>query len=107
VKIGIPIHHTWRPLGDNTEQFLPMIAMEAHLATDTVALFDHRQNVRGVLPECPGHPIDIASKLIVANECRPERAAEGETFVENFRYQALVGMVPHVFVEHAHHFLLR
>lgn len=70
-----------------------MIAVETHLAADTVALFDHSQNVCGVLPECRGHPVDIASQLIVADECRPEGAAKGEAFVENFRDQAFVGVV--------------
>ena len=86
----------------HTEQFLPMIAVETHLPLTRLPSSIIARMSRGVLPECRGHPVDIASQLIVADECRPEGAAKGEAFVENFRDQAFIGVVPHILVEYAH-----
>src|SRR5438105_13977201 len=91
----------------HVEQFLAMEAVESHLAADTVAFLDHRQDVGGVLAEGAGHPVDVTRELIVAHERRPQRAAECKAIVEDPRYQALVSMVPQFLVEHGHRFLLR
>ena len=84
-----------------------MIAVKPHLTTDTVAFFDYRENIGGVLPERAGHPVNTAAELFVPHKLWSEGAPKRETFVKEFRDQALVGVVPHVFVECANDFLLR
>src|SRR4029434_4550376 len=91
----------------NSEQFLPMIAVEAHFAADTIAFLDHRQNIGVVLPKRAGTPVNTAAILIVADELWPERPAEGEARVKDFRDQAFVSVIPHVFIECTNDFLLR
>ena len=71
-----------------------MNTMESHLATDAMAFLDHRQNVRCVLAERPCYEVDVASKLVMANECRSKRATESETFVEDDGYESLVCVGP-------------
>jgi len=93
--------------GRHTEQFLAMEAVEPHLAADTIAFLDQEQDVSGVLAERAGHPVDVAGELLVTDERRSQRAAEGEISVEDRWYQTLVGVIPQFFVEHAHHFLPR
>ena len=60
---------------------------------------------------CPSAPVPPSRHSQPTDRGRrgpgPERAAEGEAFVENFRDQALVGTVPLVLVEYAYSFLLR
>src|SRR5436190_1122305 len=79
-------------------RFVPITSLRAAAA--------QRQNVRGVLSECRGHPVDVASELIVADKRRSKRTAESEAFVEDFGNQAFVGAIPHIFVEPSHGFLL-
>jgi hypothetical protein len=91
----------------HSKQFLAMNTVEPHLARDAIAFLYHRQNVRCVLAERFCYEVDIASKLIMADERRSERSTESETFVEDDRYELLVCVVPQFFVENSDHFFLR
>jgi hypothetical protein len=91
----------------HSKQFLAMKTVEPHLAADAIAFLDHRQNVRCVFAERLCYEVDIASKLVMANECWSKRATESETFVEDDRYESLVRMVPQFLVENSDHFFLR
>ena len=62
----------------HTEQFLAMEAVEPHLAADTIAFLDQDQDVSGVLAERAGHAVDVADELVVTDERRSQRAAEGK-----------------------------
>jgi hypothetical protein len=75
------------------KQFLAMRTVESHLAADVIAFLDHRQNVRCVLAKRSCYEVDIASKLVMAEECRSKRATKSETFVEDDRYETLVCVV--------------
>jgi hypothetical protein len=83
----------------HSKQFLAMKTVEPHLAADAIAFLDHRQNVCRVLAERFCYEVDIASKLVMADECRSKRATESETFVEDDRYETLDCVVPQFFVE--------
>ena len=91
----------------HAEQFLAMKTVEPHLAGDAIAFLYHRQNIRCVLAERFSYEVDIAGKLVMADERRSKRSAESETLVENDRYELLVCMVPQFLVENPDHFLLR
>jgi len=58
------------------EQFLAMKTVEAHFAADAIAFLDHRQNVRCILAERFCYEVDIAGKLVMADERRPKRATK-------------------------------
>jgi hypothetical protein len=58
------------------EQFLTMKTVETHLAADAIAFLDHRQNVRCILAERFCYEVDIAGKLVMADERRPKRATK-------------------------------
>ena len=106
VKIGMPVRHV-AAARRHSKQFLVMKTVEPHLAADAIAFLDHRQNVCCVLAERLCYEIDIASKLVMANECPSKRATESETFVEDDRYETLVCVVPQFFVENSDRFFLR
>ena len=61
-----------------------------HFAADAIAFLDHRQNVRCILAERFCYEVDMAGKLVMADERRPKRATESETFVEDDRYESLL-----------------
>ena len=85
------------------EQFLAMKTVETHFATDAIAFLDHRQNVRCILAERFCYEVDIAGKLVMADERRPKRATESETFVEDDRYESLICVVLQFLVENSDH----
>jgi len=93
--------------GWHSKQFLAMKTVESHFAADAIAFLDHRQNVCRVLAERFCHEVDIAGKLLMADECRSKRATEGETLVEDDRYETLVCVVPQFLVENPDYFFLR
>jgi hypothetical protein len=92
--------------GGHFKQFLSVKTVKPHLSADAIAFLNHREDVRRVLAERPCDEIDVAGKLFVPDQRRSKRATESEPFVENDRYQALVGVVPQFLVEHANRLFL-
>jgi hypothetical protein len=60
------------------EKRLPVDAVEAQLAGDTVVLFEQIEDVGRILSKRVGDPADIIRELRVPDENRAERSAESE-----------------------------
>src|SRR5262252_8314706 len=67
----------------HTEHLHLVVAVKSHLAADAIVLLDQGQDVCGVVAEGSSHPIDVTSELIVADQRRPKRTAEGKVRMEN------------------------
>src|SRR5436189_6254634 len=87
------------------EEFLPVVAMESKLSEDLIALFAEGKDVGRVAIESTGHEAHIADELLVADQFRTQRPAEGEIRMEDLRHQRNVGVVPQFLVEDAHDLL--
>ena len=104
--LRMPVHHTWRPLGGT--RTIPYDENRRNaFCRRRDAFLDHRQNVRCILAERFCYEVDIAGKLVMADERRPKRATESETFVEDDRYESLICVVLQFLAENSDHFFLR
>jgi len=73
--LRMPVHHTWRPLGGT--RTIPYDENRRNaFCRRRDAFLDHRQNVRCILAERFCYEVDIAGKLVMADERRPKRATK-------------------------------
>ena len=81
------------------KQLLPVVAMKSELGENVVALFGDGKDVRGVLAERAGDEPDVADKLLMTDEGRPQRAAECKVWMEDRGNEGNIRLIPHLLVE--------